>query len=169
MLQHAKESQLSDLIAEIELIDGVCFDPNTLTLHGLYSDELSAHRARRGWLDTLEHSFFLEVDDDFSLEVKGDLERGRFVLSCEFTSASARYAFWRLTHQQAPEAQYMIETAHVPTSNFGFELAKAPDLTPLVDDPLGLDGQDLFETGSRREGIMAKLSTLLAGFIKSPR
>ncbi|NDC39871.1 MAG: hypothetical protein EBZ48_17870 [Proteobacteria bacterium] len=166
MLQHAKETQLSDLIAEIELIDGVCFDPNTLTLHGLYSDELSAHRARRGWLDTLENSFFLELEEDFAVEVQGDLGRGRYVLSCEFRSASARYAFWRLTHQQAPEAQYMIETAHVPSGSFSRELAQAPDLTPLIDDLESFAEKDLFETGLQERTLMQRLSDALTTLVK---
>lgn len=166
MLQHAKEAQLSELIAEIELVDGVCFDPQSRTLHGLYSDELSAHRARRGWSETLETSFFLEPDEDFRIEVKGDLGRGRYVVSCEFTSGSAKYAFWRLTHQQAPEAQYLIETAHVPASHFGRELARAPDLTPLVDDLSGFD--DLLPPGNglHERSLLHRLSEALATFIK---
>ena len=157
MLQQAADTQLSELITEIEAMDGVCFDPNGLALHGLYSDELSAHRARKGWVETLESSFFLETGEDFELKVHGDLGRGRFVLSCEFLSASARYAFWRLTHQQAPEAQYLIETAHVPTSDIGSGLGSAPDLTPLVDDFSSLEDAEMFSTSVERRSVISRM------------
>jgi hypothetical protein len=169
MLQHAQDTQLSELIAEIELIDGVCFDPNTLTLHGLYSDELSAHRARRGWLEILETSFFLEDGDDFRVKIQGDLGRGRYVLSCEFLSASARYAFWRLTHQQAPEAQYLIETAHVPTSTSCWDLASAPDLSPLVEDPSALGDRENFTTGVEQRSLVSRVALALTDFLKHRR
>ena len=154
MSQYASDPQLSDLITEIETIEGVCFDPQSVSLHGLYNDELSAHRARKGWIEVLDSSFFLEPEVDYAIKVLGDLRRGRYVLSCEFTSASARYAFWRLTHQQAPEAQYLIETAHLPTSDRGTDLASAPDLTPLVEDPSSLEN---FSTSIERRNVFARM------------
>ncbi len=135
MYTPVQETQLSDLISEIESIDGVCYDPEGISLHGLYSDELSAYRARRGWTEILEELFFLESKDDFVVRVTGNRDGARFVLSCEFTSASARYAFWRLTHNQAPEAQYLIETAHIPSSASAEELSSPPDMAPLVEEP----------------------------------
>ena len=47
---------------------------------------------------------------------RSNIEEGVFTLQCEFVSACGRYAFWRLTNNQAPEAQYLIETAHIPNA-----------------------------------------------------
>jgi hypothetical protein len=51
------------------------------------------------------------------------------LLTCEFSTACGRYAFWRLTNSQSPESQYLIETAHIP-SGLGEQDATvaAPDL-----------------------------------------
>jgi hypothetical protein len=114
---------------------GVCFDPDNVTLEGVYADELSTFRARKCWVEALENHFLLEVEHDFLLlvERKGD----EFQLRCEFLTACARYAFWRLTNNQAPEAQYIIETAHIPKGESQFErFMQAPDLCHIGDGPL---------------------------------
>jgi hypothetical protein len=97
----------------------VLFDLQGIQLEGVYGDELSAYRAKKTWMRALETSFLLDLNQDFSLTVSRD-EAGHFCVVCEFQSACGRYAFWRLTHNQAPEMQYIIKTAHIPQS----ELAK---------------------------------------------
>ena len=94
----------------------ILFDKDTITLFARYHDELSAHRSKRVWVETFESHFLLEQGTDYQLEVKKeDTELETFfVLRCKFISACARYAFWRITNQQAPEAQYVLETAHIP-------------------------------------------------------
>ena len=111
---------------------GVCFDPDNVILHGVYRDELSAPRAKRRWISTLEASFLLDSGHDFELVVQL-LEEG-YVLSCRFGTACGRYAFWRLTNNQAPEAQYLIETAHIPDSEMmQDEFLAVPDMCPVPD------------------------------------
>ena len=108
---------------------GVCFDPEEAILEGVYIDELSAYRAKKGWVKALEVNFLLEDKHDFSIKVIAGTDSKRFQLKCEFESACGRYAFWRLTHNQAPEAQYVIETAHIPDSEKSRDaLMGAPDL-----------------------------------------
>lgn len=129
---------------DTSLPDGVCYDPDSITLEGWYTDELSAFRARRNWADTLQSQFLLE-EQDFSLQVTHVAQADRYLLKCGFLSACARYAFWRLTNGQAPEAQYLIETAHIPGGESNFEdFLRAPDMReasqsgPLV---LGAPGE----------------------------
>ncbi len=58
-------------------------------------------------------------------------------------------SFWRLTNQQAPEAQYEIETAHIPDSaSRHSDFISAPDMQPLTEQPLVLSGEP--EPGRRR-------------------
>ena len=94
----------------------VVFDMDSLTLVGRYFDELSAHRAKRCWLKTLQDCFLLDLDTDLHIKVKTDKEKQQFLLICEFHSSCARYAFWRLTNNHVPEAAYLLETAHIPES-----------------------------------------------------
>ena len=100
--------------AEGSPLNGVFFDPEQVILYGEYSDEISAYRARRVWVEALEMNFFLDPSFDFELVMAAPDADGPYLLSCDFHSACARYAFWRLTNSQAPEAQYLIETAHIP-------------------------------------------------------
>jgi hypothetical protein len=100
-----------------EVTPGVCFDPEEAVLEGTYLDELSAYRARRVWTETFETNFLLEPNHDFIFRVLSSLEGRKFVLKCDFATACGRYAFWRLTRNQAPEAQYLIETAHIPQAD----------------------------------------------------
>jgi hypothetical protein len=120
--------------------EGVCFDPTNATLCGFYADEISAHRAKRLWGNTLELHFLLDTNIDFDVKVKrtisdpsedSDNTDGtlKFQLTCSFKTACARYAFWRLTNHQAPEAQYLIETAHIPDcASRQLDILSVPDL-----------------------------------------
>ena len=97
-----------------ETIDGVCFDAEKISLRG---------------------SFLLENETDFQFTTSRD-ENSKFILTCEFKSACARYAFWRITNNQAPDAQYIIETAHIPVcSSRQDEILHAPDLRSINDAP----------------------------------
>ena len=143
---------------------GVCFDPETMCLEGVYCDQLSAYRARRAWARILETTFLLEGGHDFHLAVLGGGVEDRFVLKCEFRTACARYAFWRLTNNQAPEAQYVIETAHIPhCDSRADELSAAPDLSPKEDMPLVLSKLEntIHHAASVREWLAKTLSKLI--------
>lgn len=108
---------------------GVLFNPDNVTLQGIYSDQLSAYRAKRVWADILEANFLLEREHDFSLTVVSCIPESRFLLTCEFSTACGRYAFWRLTNSQSPESQYLIETAHIPSALSDADaMISAPDL-----------------------------------------
>lgn len=137
MLRNYQDPQLINLSTEILEQEGVCFDPDNVTLQGSYTDELSAHRARRLWAETLEEYFLLENNHDIVFSVLPDLEKHVFTLTCTFSTACARYAFWRLTNNQAPEVQYVIETAHIPLCDSRHEdILKAPDLRPLHEEAM---------------------------------
>lgn len=123
------EAPVVALMAGVEFRGEVFFDPDIIMLEGRYSDELSAHRARRSWVKIFEASFLLEPEHDFLLTVSLMTDEEGFALRCSFVSACGRYAFWRLTHGQAQDAQYLLETAHVPSSlNNSAMLVGAPDL-----------------------------------------
>ncbi len=94
---------------------GLIFDAEGVTLIARYSDELSAYRARRSWVDTLRNYFLLEAERDFEMAVLSSPEGGHFSLSCFFISACGRYAFWRLINDQAPEAQLKLSTVRTPS------------------------------------------------------
>ena len=137
MSHELRNAQHSDLTEDLPGIQGVCFDPDSVTLQGVYSDELSLFRARKIWTATLEATFLLEGARDFRFDIFRSYEAGRFVLRCAFLSACGRYAFWRLTNNQAPEAQYEIETAHIPDSlSHHQDFVSAPDLKPVSNTPL---------------------------------
>lgn len=122
-------TQLPDLTEEISRAHSVCFDADKIRLEGKYADQLSAYRARKIWRETLLNYFLLEPEHDFTLHVDSDATTSIFTLNCDFTSACARYCFWRLTNDQTPEAQYLIETAHIPQSDsHREEFLCAPDL-----------------------------------------
>ncbi len=124
--------QVSEITGDLPFVQGVCFDPDGISLQGLYGDELSLFRARRIWSETLERTFLLEKKRDFEFQINKDYDSNRFGLKCTFVSACGRYAFWRLTNNQAPEAQYEIETAHIPDSlSRHDDFVTAPDLRPV--------------------------------------
>lgn len=93
---------------------GVVFDADKMAVQGVYRDQLAAYRAKKLWSSALQKNFLLEAGHDFALDVNSSLETHVFVLRCDFLTACGRYAFWRLTHSQAPEVQYLMEIAHVP-------------------------------------------------------
>ena len=133
--------QLSDITQDIEVPEGVCFDPDNITLEGWYADELSAHRAKRGWCETFENYFLLDPDLDYTFSIANSPKTDHFVLCTHFHTACARYAFWRLTNGQAPEAQYAIETSHIPNAeSCRDKFLSAPDMCPNSDQPLILGG-----------------------------
>ena len=87
---------------------GLVYDAEAVSLLGKYTDELSAHRGKRQWMETLGNYFLLERDRDYELFVDSSLSDKSFVVCCEFNSACGRYAFWRLINQQAPEAEQQL-------------------------------------------------------------
>jgi hypothetical protein len=93
---------------------GLWYDAERLILEGIYLDEVSAYRAKKSWIKSFELNFLLEEIHDFKVKVGFDPESARYHVQCTFTSACGRYAFWRLTHHQAPEVQFALETAHLP-------------------------------------------------------
>lgn len=85
--------------------EGLIYDADSVILAGKYSDELSAHRARKQWHGVLNSFFLLDEERDYELWIKSEPSQRYFVVHCCFTSACGRYAFWRLVNQQAPEAE----------------------------------------------------------------
>lgn len=134
-MQHDSiNTQPIELTKEIHGLDGVKFDAERISLTGKYGDELSLFRAKRIWGQILEDNFLLEPNYDYTFSYYGDAAQPLFVLTCEFTTACGRYAFWRLTNNQAPEAQYMIETAHIPHAEARqLDFLEAPDMAPADD------------------------------------
>jgi hypothetical protein len=94
----------------------ISFDSDTLVLRGIYADELSAHRAKKTWSRTLENNFLLDFDFDFDIRVTNDEDESLYRVNCDFKTACGRYAFWRITHDQVPDIQYIIRTAHIPSA-----------------------------------------------------
>jgi len=125
--------QLVELSEEFTNPVEVLFDSDNVSLEGRYGDELSLFRARKVWIKVLETNFLLEKGDDFNFIINSRLEDGRFLLKCSFKTACGRYAFWRLINSQAPESQYLIETAHIPEgTSQQYELMRAPDLKAIA-------------------------------------
>ncbi len=115
----------------------ICYDPENVLLEGWYPDELSAYRARTVWKQTLSHHFLLEYEEDFQLSIERNKTGDVFQLSCTFYTACARYAFWRITNEQAPEVQYLLETAHIPKSSSNTDLLlSAPDMRCVTEGHL---------------------------------
>jgi len=142
----AHTSQPIELTHNVSIDLGVCFDPDNVILQGIYQDELSAYRAKRRWEETFSSHFLLDSEQDFNLEVKGNLHEGKFILTCRFLTACGRYAFWRITNNQAPETQYIIETAHIPVCSSRHEdILCAPDLHSIYEEPLILSTGELQE------------------------
>ena len=134
MHQDVSYSQPAELTAEFGGPQ-VSYDSELVMLTGSYRDELSAYRAKKIWQRTLQDSFLLEPKQDFVARVQVDASG--FTLSCSFISSCGRYAFWRLTNGQAIEAQYIIETAHIPTGEAHLEqLISAAEMRELDPEPL---------------------------------
>jgi hypothetical protein len=116
---------------------GLWYDPERLIVEGVYQDEVTAYRARRRWIEALEKNFLLEESLDFSLKVRCSRGGRNFRVRCDFLTACGRYAFWRLTHHQAPEVQFLLETAHLPHSIPSFSREE----DEFEVDSFGLDGE----------------------------
>lgn len=97
---------------------GLWYDSDRLLLEGIYLDEITAYRARKKWIEALETNFLLEERHDFTIKVRRAARGEHYSVRCGFASACGRYAFWRLTHHQAPEVQFLLETAHLPHVDF---------------------------------------------------
>ncbi len=115
-----------------ERLLGLWYDPDRLMLEGVYNDEVTAYRARKRWIEALERHFLLEDSLDFHLCVKNAADKSYYKVRCDFLTACGRYAFWRLTHHQAPEVQCLLETAHLVSSPF--ESSGRPDTFCGIDD-----------------------------------
>ena len=141
MSQELSSTNQIDLALNLPSAEGVCYNPDTISLQGVYLDELSLFRAKKQWSDTLSTSFLLDLGRDFDFNIVRDYEGGKFVLGCQFMTACGRYAFWRLTNDQAPEAQYEVETAHIPDSpSHHDQFVSAPDMKSIHDSPLVTTG-----------------------------
>lgn len=127
------EVEAQESIPTPALQGGIWYDPDRIVLEGNYSDQITAYRAKRRWIKAFESNFLLEGNHDFKLSVTQTIESGEFRLRCDFLTACGRYAFWRLTHNQAPEVQFLLETAHVP-SVVSFPSMKST--FPELDDDL---------------------------------
>ncbi len=152
------QSELEESIAIAETPEGLglWYDAERLILEGAYLDEITAYRARRRWIQTFETNFLLEGDHDFRLKVVFEDEGSRFFVRCTFLTACGRYAFWRLTHHQAPEVQFMLETAHLP-----FVAVCPPRVDSFVSEAFD-DGQSLiFHSKTPREHKRSMFERLL--------
>ncbi len=112
---------------------GLWYDSDRLTLSGVYLDEITAYRARKRWIEALEINFLLEERHDFAIKVRAAHGGKLYKVRCDFQTACGRYAFWRLTHHQAPEVQFLLETAHLPQVGMDdFERMSSPDTEDFV-------------------------------------
>lgn len=143
MFQDLNSDQVVELTQIIPESGEVSFDGDRTLLEGVYRDQLSAYRAKRVWLEAFSIYFLLDEEQDLRVQISSDHEHGVYLIRCEFLSACARYAFWRLTNHQTPEAQYIIETAHIPQCESQEEqFLRASDLKPVKRSysPLVLGG-----------------------------
>ena len=100
------KSENSELAADLSKFKpGLIFDADGVCLFGKHQDEMSAWRSKRRWVEVLHDYFLLELERDYDIEVISDLDTMTFAVSCTFSSACGRYAFWRLINHQAPEAE----------------------------------------------------------------
>ena len=148
--------------------EGVRFDSEKAILQGSYGDQVSAYRAKRIWIEVLNNYFFLEVKKDFSCSIER-VDEHLFSLICSFDTACARYVFWRITNEQAPEAQYIIETAHIPLcESRHLDILDAPDLMPLEEsEPTILNGLGHTPNNGSILGYLSKVGSRLKNEIYS--
>lgn len=121
--------------SEIAVGLGLWYDTDRLMFEGVYLDEVTAYRARKGWIEAFEVNFLLEERIDFRVRVGPQEGQPRFCVVCEFLTACGRYAFWRLTHHQAPEVQFILETAHLPAFSMPEGHERRCIEEPAVDSP----------------------------------
>jgi hypothetical protein len=96
----------------IEIENGLTYNPDQISIEGAYPDELSVQRVKKTWCTILETDFLLIPKTDFEFNKEQNTDAENFTIKCRFTSACGRYAFWRLLNEQAPEVQFLLETAH---------------------------------------------------------
>jgi hypothetical protein len=143
---------------------GLWYDAEKLILEGIYLDEVSAYRARRSWIKTFEMNFLLEEIHDFKVKVVFESDEGRYHVQCTFTSACGRYAFWRLTHHQAPEVQFTLETAHLPhITSLRFEESSIESEIESVSPEEGIVGVDDLQ----RSSVLADASRFIRGRVRA--
>jgi hypothetical protein len=135
---------------------GLWYDAERLILEGAYLDEITAYRARRRWIETFEMNFLLEASHDFGIKVVPQDEDGRFFVRCAFLTACGRYAFWRLTHHQAPDVQFLLETAHLP-----FAAVCPSRIDSFVSEHFDQNPSVLFQSSSYRESKATPFQKLL--------
>jgi hypothetical protein len=99
-----------------EYLLGLWYDPERLLIEGVYRDELTAYRVRKRWISAFREHFLLDDGLDLSFKVRKVGSSGFCKLNCYFISACGRYAFWRLTHHQALEVQWLLERAHLSSA-----------------------------------------------------
>ena len=158
------EERVIELTKEISLLNQVSFCPHSVMLEGVYTDELSAFRAKKSWIETMEHSFLLDCGHDFEITLSGDIQAAEFKVACAFTTACGRYAFWRLTNNQAPEAQYQIETAHIPNAESLYaRILSAPDLGKKKHTAIFELDESFQSVGTPRPGVVSWLRAILKG------
>jgi len=148
---HQSEFTFEQAGGEIAVGLGLWYDADRLVLEGVYLDEVTAYRARKGWIEAFEANFLLEERVDFRLKVSRLEGTTRFGVVCEFLTACGRYAFWRLTHHQAPEVQFILETAHLPAFSavsgpIGFDsLERLPTEPKVVRRDESSDSREVWE------------------------
>lgn len=166
MSHDALIEQPSNITHDFSSTGEVQFDPERLTIIGLYSDELSAQRAKKGWKAALTQGFLLDPQDDLGFATLHDPNHNSYILRCQFESACARYAFWRLINSQAPEAQYAIETAHIPLCEARHaDFMSAPDMRSIKDATTGL--QSVINKMSESSSLLRTIKRIL-GSGKTP-
>ncbi len=168
---------VADEISVANSMLGLWYDPDRLLIEGVYQDEITAYRARKRWMEALETNFLLEDAHDFSMRVRKSRGGHQYRVRCDFLTACGRYAFWRLTHHQAPEVQLMLETAHIPHT-----LPTRPKAVLFDEEDLAFE----FGDGGAADSIQAKptrdvpylarafreinkLAKRLSGITRSPR
>jgi hypothetical protein len=143
---------------------GLWYDAEKLILEGIYLDEVSAYRARRSWIKTFEMNFLLEEIHDFKVKVVFESDECKYHVQCTFTSACGRYAFWRLTHHQAPEVQFTLETAHLPhMTSLRFE--DSP-IEPEIESE-SLEGRFVGVDDQPRSSVLADASRFIRGKVRA--
>lgn len=83
---------------------GIIFDCNSMCLIGEFTDELSAHRAKKRWKQIYNEHFEIYCPSDFDIWV----EDVRVFIRHE--SASARYAYWCMVNKGAERTLFNLTT-----------------------------------------------------------
>jgi len=135
---------------------GLWYDPDRLIIEGLYCDEITAYRARKRWIEALTSHFLLEESLDFVLKVKALRGERHFKIQCNFLTACGRYAFWRLTHHQAIEVQYILETAHLPKPLCGLSVDSLFSAEDFTSDMEAESCENRIDSSRRRESAWEK-------------